>query len=59
VVGLGRVKSVETVLRHLRAGDLANCVDTEFLPKRPPQEPMINETGIAAQPWNDLSSIAS
>jgi C-terminal binding protein len=29
-----RVKSVETVLRHLRTGDLANCVNTEFLAKR-------------------------
>jgi D-3-phosphoglycerate dehydrogenase/C-terminal binding protein len=31
-----RVKSVETVLRHLRTGDLANCVNTEFLAKRRP-----------------------
>jgi hypothetical protein len=29
-----RVKSVETVLRHLRTGDLANCVNTAFLAKR-------------------------
>jgi lactate dehydrogenase-like 2-hydroxyacid dehydrogenase len=29
-----RVKSVETVLRYLRTGDLANCVNTEFLAKR-------------------------
>jgi len=29
-----RVKSVETILRHLRTGDLANCVNTEFLAKR-------------------------
>jgi hypothetical protein len=28
------VKSVETVLRHLRTGDLANCVNTAFLAKR-------------------------
>jgi lactate dehydrogenase-like 2-hydroxyacid dehydrogenase len=29
-----RVKSVETILRYLRTGDLANCVNTAFLPKR-------------------------
>jgi lactate dehydrogenase-like 2-hydroxyacid dehydrogenase len=30
-----RVKSVETVLRHLRSGDLSNCVNREFLVRRP------------------------
>ncbi|WP_262268802.1 C-terminal binding protein [Microvirga yunnanensis] len=30
-----RVKSMETVLRHLRSGDLANCVNREFLVRRP------------------------
>ena len=29
-----RVKGVETVLRHLRTGDLANCVNREFLAAR-------------------------
>jgi lactate dehydrogenase-like 2-hydroxyacid dehydrogenase len=29
-----RTKSIETALRHLRTGDLANCVNKEFLAKR-------------------------
>jgi lactate dehydrogenase-like 2-hydroxyacid dehydrogenase len=29
-----RVKAVETVLRHLKTGDLANCVNREFLTNR-------------------------
>ena len=30
-----RVKSVKTVLRHLRSGDLSNCVNREFLVRHP------------------------
>lgn len=30
-----RVKSMEAVLRHLRSGDLSNCVNREFLVRHP------------------------
>jgi D-3-phosphoglycerate dehydrogenase/C-terminal binding protein len=30
-----RTKSIDTVLRHLRTGDLSNCVNREFLAVRP------------------------
>jgi D-3-phosphoglycerate dehydrogenase/C-terminal binding protein len=29
-----RTKGIETVLRHLKTGDLANCVNKEFLASR-------------------------